>query len=67
MLIIDPPSGWKYGFPKPFTKTDDQTMEEWLREEGLPEELIEVAVQYGCRFWESNENISDEKGNKEIG
>ncbi len=37
MILIDPPSGWKYGFPKPFDNPDNKTTEEWLVENGYPE------------------------------
>lgn len=54
MIIIDPPSGWQYGFPKPFTKTEDQTLEEWLIEEGYPQKLIDEGMAKHCRYWENN-------------
>lgn len=37
ILMIDPPSGWKYGFPKPYTRTNDKTLQEWLVENGYPQ------------------------------
>ena len=44
---IDPPEGWKYGFPKPMSNDlkYDHThgVEEWLIDEGYPREL---AVKY---------------------
>ena len=47
--IIDPPEGWRYGFPKPYTPREGQRTEDWLREQGLPERLIALGH---CRFWE---------------
>ena len=54
-LIIDPPSGWKYGFPRELPK--DLTYEEfkqWLLDCGYPEKHIELALKYS-RFWEEDE------------
>ena len=39
---VDPPSGWKFGFPKLYTPKDGETMEDWLRSEGVPESIIEL-------------------------
>lgn len=52
MLLIDPPSGWLYGFPKPYDNPNEVPMFEWLIDNGLPHELAELADKYGCRFWE---------------
>jgi hypothetical protein len=55
--IIDPPEGWKYGFPKPIP--DDITnLKEWLFGEGYPTDLIELAIKYS-RYWE--EEIPEEE------
>ena len=51
-MVIDPPSGWKYGFPKEVPEGVD--LREWLLEEGYPEKDIELAMQYS-RFWDSEE------------
>lgn len=48
-VFIDPPSGWKYGFPKELPP--DKKAEDLLRESGYPEKDIEFALQY-CRHWE---------------
>lgn len=50
---IDPPEGWKYGFPKkmPDTPVD---MSEWLFGEGYPNDLIPLALKYS-RYWEEDE------------
>lgn len=54
LLIIDPPSGWKYGFPRPYDKKINQTLEEWLLEKGYPQSLIDQGMASHCRYWESN-------------
>jgi hypothetical protein len=53
VLMIDPPNGWKYGFPKPLTLNGEQTVIEWLVENGYPKQLIEsFGNQFVCRHWE---------------
>ena len=54
VLLIDPPSGWKYGFPRPFDKKDDQTLGEWLVENGYPQSLIDQGMTRHCRYWETD-------------
>lgn len=55
VLIIDPPSGWRYGFPKPVPEdfhTSDIDLSKWLIGEGYPESDIELALKYS-RYWET--------------
>lgn len=52
-FYIDPPSGWRYGFPKiiPNDVIGDHTkLCEWLIEEGYPTEDIDLAMKYS-RQW----------------
>ena len=50
--IIDPPSGWKYGFPK-LIPDDVINVREWLVEQGYPQELIdEFGEHFYCRYWD---------------
>ena len=60
ILMIDPPSGWKYGFPKPAPKDHhkDEVLSAWLLEQGYPEALLSVALNYS-RYWESTGDIND--------
>lgn len=54
-LIIDPPSGWKYGFPREVPKyLTDEEFKQWLLDCGYPEKHIELALNYS-RFWEEDE------------
>lgn len=48
--MIDPPSGWRYGFPKAYDKAVDGSVREWLLKNGYPEKDIELALQYS-RMW----------------
>jgi len=53
--VIDPPSGWKYGFPKflPDYVTD---VKAWLVEQGYPAREIEACGKhFYCRYWETDE------------
>ena len=53
-IWVDPPSGWKYGFPK--IKHDDSNMIEWLVKQGYPEEEIDKLGHYFfTRQWEATE------------
>ena len=71
-LIIDPPSGWKYGFPKPIPKDRRYDSLTWLVEEGYPEKLIEeLGEHFYCRYWEHPDEAIDnyyqnEQGDKNI-
>ena len=53
--MIDPPSGWRYGFPKaiPQDVTDTQ---KWLVENGYPQQEIDACGDYFfVRYWEQEE------------
>ena len=45
--MIDPPSGWKYGFPKVLPDDVTNTMK-WLVENGYPQAEIDAC---GDNFW----------------
>ena len=45
---IDPPGGWKYGFPRKIE--DGESYAEMLRESGYPEKDIELALKWS-RQW----------------
>ncbi len=55
VLVIDPPSGWKYGFPRPvpadFGK-ETFSLSRWLVECGYPVRDIPFASKYS-RYWEA--------------
>ena len=58
VLMIDPPEGWKYGFPKPVpeeyhTLGDDFDLKRWLVNEGYPQQLT-TWRWFRCRFWEKD-------------
>ena len=49
VLMVDPPSGWRYGFPD-FAKDD---YKQQLRDHGYPEKDIEFALKHS-RYWETD-------------
>jgi hypothetical protein len=59
-LIIDPPSGWKYGFPKPIPEDRRYDSLTWLVEEGYPQHLIDdLGEHFFCRYWEVEDETID--------
>jgi hypothetical protein len=60
VTMIDPPSGWKYGFPKIFPEEATGRNLEWLIENGYPESEIEsYGKHFYCRYW--NEEVVEDK------
>lgn len=54
---IDPPAGWKYGFPKILPEDVEDVMA-WLVENGYPQHEIDRCGEYfHCGHW--NEEIDD--------
>ncbi len=47
--MIDPPGGWRYGFPKP-TPPEGTDLRAWLLEHGYPEKDIDLALKHS-RYW----------------
>lgn len=55
--MIDPPAGWKYGFPKPIPKKRLKDVNTWLVEQGYPQKNIdEFGEFFYCRYWEMETN-----------
>lgn len=50
MRIVDPPSGWMYGFPAPL----EANYEQQLRDAGYPEKDIPFALQHS-RYWDAED------------
>ncbi len=53
VTMIDPPTGWKYGFPRPLTLPPWQSLQDWLIEHDYPQREIDVFGIDGlrCRRW----------------
>jgi hypothetical protein len=62
VTFIDPPSGWKYGFPK-MIPTGTLDVRAWLIENGYPKEEMDALGDYfHCRYWERDtEEITGEE------
>ena len=53
---IDPPAGWKYGFPKVVPEGVTDTIA-WLLENGYPQHEIDACGKhFYCRHWEKDED-----------
>lgn len=48
-LLYDPPSGWRYGFPREYLPLDDEPLTETLIRDGYPEKDAEFGAKH-CRF-----------------
>jgi len=52
-MYIDPPSGWKYGFPKVYDRDTDGDCTKWLLANGYPQKEIDsCGDQFHVRMWE---------------
>jgi hypothetical protein len=52
--MIDPPEGWRYGFPKAYDKNavdSDEELREWLVQNGYPAKLLDETNMRGIRMW----------------
>lgn len=58
VTMVDPPSGWKYGFPKAMPPSvKEEEFNAWLVREGYPQKLIDLLGEhFYCRFWEYQED-----------
>jgi len=63
ILYIDPPEGWKYGFPKPVPHRYRDKIEDFLLLKGYPKTLIDLALKYS-RYWEEEFELSDPPKNE---
>jgi hypothetical protein len=57
MIVIDPPSGWMYGFPKLVNEDilcDAKQLRAWLIEQGYPEKDVDFGMRH-YRCWEYKE------------
>ena len=52
VTMYDPPSGWRYGFPKQIPEDLlPGDFKQWVLDSGYPTEDIDFALNYG-RIWE---------------
>ena len=58
-LWVDPPSGWKYGFPKIWNGEGNMT--DWLIENGYPQKEIDSCGDYFfVRQWIVEQNDEEQ-------
>lgn len=65
VMIVDPPSGWMYGFPKRVENYDSPN-DEWFLANGYPQELIDQGMLQYCRFWFEESNDQEKSNMDEI-
>lgn len=51
-VIVDPPSGWKHGFP--CVLEEGKNLIDLLREKGYPEKDIDLALKH-TRMWKEED------------
>jgi hypothetical protein len=58
-IWVDPPSGWKYGFPKIWDSEQDGSMREWMLKCGYPQrEIDSCGEHFYIRQWEAKDGES---------
>jgi hypothetical protein len=61
ITMIDPPEGWRYGFPKPIPKEHQNRVLEWLVEQGYPQRRInELGKSFYSRYWVEHSPVEEE-------
>lgn len=55
-LWCDPPTGWRYGFPKVYDANKHPDFYKWITDEGYPQsEIDRYGKEFYCRWWETEE------------
>lgn len=54
VLMVDPPSGWRYGFPAEYDEEKHGSLLNLLQSHGYPEKDIEFALR-NMRMWEDSD------------
>ena len=55
-IMYDPPSGWKYGFPKLYEPLEGESIKDTLLRDGYPQEEIDNWRELPVRFLGSYKN-----------
>jgi hypothetical protein len=53
---VDPPSGWRYGFPRLYDPATDGPMRAWLVKHGYPKALADKGL--ACTFTAATEETT---------
>ena len=59
MVFYDPPSGWRYGFPREYAPLPNESVADTLVRDGYPAAKVAFAAKY-CRFFDSTPPTSQE-------
>lgn len=61
VVMIDPPRGWRYGFPKALPNPPPEDTRAWLIENGYPAAMLDkMGEHFYCGYWE--QEVPDPKG-----
>jgi hypothetical protein len=62
--MVDPPGGWRYGFPRAYDRvTDGDDFMAWLVEQGYPQaEIDRMGNHFYVRQWEEPDTEGDKSG-----
>lgn len=58
MLLYDPPSGWRYGFPKPYKPEPNETLAQTLLRDGYPQAELDWGAAKHVRFMGTEEELN---------
>lgn len=62
-MIYDPPSGWMYGFPKPYKPLPGETLVQTLLRDGYPQKEIDKGNGSHVRFLGTREELDATESN----
>lgn len=60
-MMYDPPSGWRYGFPRKYLPLPGETLEQTLIRDGYPQIEIDHGGAEHCRFLGTKEELESLK------
>lgn len=55
-MLYDPPSGWRYGFPRTYSPLPNESLKDTLIRDGYPAKDADFATQH-CRFIGDREEL----------
>jgi hypothetical protein len=60
IIVVDPPGGWRYGFPRQYNPRPGETEEEWFKRVGYPQSEIDKGMLSHVRRWWAPEKEAKE-------
>jgi hypothetical protein len=57
-MLVDVPSGWQFGFPKPLPDPYPENLREWVISQGYPRKWAEAEWFYFRWIGEGNDEVS---------